>query len=164
MIKQLFLAKSLADTARAAVALAATLNVGDCVAIEGGMGAGKTAFCAAVAEALGAQNQACSPTFALMNRYQGKLPIYHFDLYRLTCEQEVCEAGLDEFFEADGVALIEWPQVAQALLSEKTLRLTIDVEAETRRPASTDAAENETRRLTLTGLAVLLDGWTEVAT
>ncbi|MBN2645208.1 MAG: tRNA (adenosine(37)-N6)-threonylcarbamoyltransferase complex ATPase subunit type 1 TsaE [Desulfuromonadaceae bacterium] len=101
------------------------LTGGALILLKGELGAGKTCFAAGLAHGLGvAQDRPItSPTYALMNSYQGRLPFYHFDLYRLADEDELLELGFDEYFFGEGVALVEWPErcaqlEANALLVE----------------------------------------------
>ena len=91
------------------------LATGDVVLLNGEMGAGKSVFARGVGAALGVREPMASPTFTLMQPYGARVPLYHFDLYRLESEDEFFEAGLDEFIEGDGVALVEWPQQADLL-------------------------------------------------
>nr|MDD6335147.1 tRNA (adenosine(37)-N6)-threonylcarbamoyltransferase complex ATPase subunit type 1 TsaE [bacterium] len=139
---------TLEDTKRAAAQLAGRLAPGSCVAMDGDLGAGKTAFFGFVAEALGACGQASSPTYVLMQVYTGgKMPVYHFDLYRLADEEAVEELGLDEYFSADGVALIEWPGAAGSLLPPNTLR------------GAMRRLEGDAREIVITGPIDAMEGW-----
>lgn len=87
------------------------------VALTGDLGAGKTALVRGLARGLGCAGRVHSPTFTLVNVYAGgRLPLYHLDLYRLDTPRQVCAAGLDEYLQPDGVAVIEW---AERLLGEE---------------------------------------------
>ena len=87
------------------------LKKGDIVCLKGELGAGKTVFAKGVAQGLGVKPEKVnSPTFVLMNYYPGKLPLYHFDLYRLEKPQELASVNFDEYFYGDGVCLIEWAE------------------------------------------------------
>ena len=102
---------SAAETIRLACEFAQKLKAGDIVLLEGQLGSGKTTFVKGLAQGFKAKaNDVHSPTFVLMNIYKGKIPIYHFDLYRLEKPQELASLNLDEYLEADGVAVIEWPR------------------------------------------------------
>lgn len=97
-------------------------------AFDGAMGAGKTTLTAAVCHALGVTDDAtASPTFAIHNEYaagDGSL-IHHFDLYRLTDTAEALDAGLEDYLESGDLCFIEWPEVAEPLLPDDTVRVTI---------------------------------------
>jgi tRNA threonylcarbamoyladenosine biosynthesis protein TsaE len=87
------------------------LKAGDIVLLEGDLGAGKTTFVKGLVQGLkGKIKEVNSPTFVLMNIYKGRLPVYHFDLYRLEKPQEIESLNIDEYLQADGVAVIEWPR------------------------------------------------------
>lgn len=92
-------------------------------AFEGEMGAGKTTFITAVCKALGVEDAISSPTFSIINEYEGHEGqlIYHMDLYRLHDEDEVKRAGVEESFYAGGICFIEWPRRAGSLLPEDTV-------------------------------------------
>ncbi len=83
---------------------------GAVVALTGELGAGKTRLCRAICAGLGVRNLAAvnSPTYVLIQEYRGRVPVYHFDAYRLTTPREFAELGADEYFAAGGVCLIEW--------------------------------------------------------
>ena len=100
---------------------AASLRRGDVLALSGDLGAGKTHFVKGVAAALGAEAVVTSPTFTLIHEYLGgRLPVYHFDFYRLEDEDEVLKIGLDEYLDGDGICLIEWADKFPALLPPHT--------------------------------------------
>lgn len=103
-----------ADTLRFAGRLSEMLCAGDSVLLHGDLGAGKSVFARGIARALGVSGAMPSPTFTLLIPYQGeKEKLYHFDLYRLNDPEEFYAAGLDEFIGGDGIALIEWPEMAE---------------------------------------------------
>jgi len=88
------------------------LAPGDFVALVGELGAGKTQFAKGVAAGLGVEpdTPVTSPTYTILNIYQGRIPLYHFDLYRLQGPTEVEDLGFDEYFSGDGVCLVEWAE------------------------------------------------------
>lgn len=108
---------------------------GAAIALIGPLGAGKTHLTRAVAEGLGVVNPAAvnSPTFVLIQEYQARLPIYHFDAYRLSGSREFADLGVDEYFHGDGVCLIEWADKVLATLPVEHLRIAIEVVDENRR-------------------------------
>jgi len=99
------------ETKLCAERLAKQLRRGDIVFLQGDLGAGKTTFVKGLAQALKVTpKKVNSPTFVLMNYYKGKLPIYHFDLYRLGNPKEIDTLDFDEYFYGEGISLIEWPE------------------------------------------------------
>ena len=119
-----YLTHSEADTLRFAGKLSDMLNAGDAVLLHGDLGTGKSVFARGVARALGVTGAMPSPTFTLLIPYEGKKKLYHFDLYRLNEPEEFYAAGLDEFIGGDGIALIEWPEMAE-IDPEPALHVTI---------------------------------------
>lgn len=108
-----YLTRSEADTLRFAGRLSDMLKAGDTVLLHGDLGAGKSVFARGVARAMGVTGPMPSPTFTLLIPYEAEKKLYHFDLYRLNDPDEFYAAGLDEFIGGDGVALIEWPEMAE---------------------------------------------------
>jgi len=113
-----FTSRSEADTDRFGRRMAAVLGPGDVVALVGTLGAGKTRLVQAIAVAVGnAAESVTSPTFVLVNEYtRGRLPIYHFDVYRLRDDDEFLELGPEEYFDGPGVTLVEWGDRVEHLL------------------------------------------------
>ena len=101
------------------------LKAGDLVALDGDLGAGKTAMTGGIAEGMGINARISSPTFTIVNEYPGALTLYHFDTYRLTGEDDFLDSGLDEYFDAGGVCVIEWSNIIDGLLPENTIRIAI---------------------------------------
>ena len=108
-----YLTHSEADTLRFAGRLSDMLKAGDSVLLHGDLGAGKSVFARGVARGMNITGPMPSPTFTLMIPYEGNKKLYHFDLYRLNDPDEFYAAGLDEFIGGDGVALVEWPEMAE---------------------------------------------------
>ena len=101
------------------------LKPGMTILLEGDLGAGKTTFTKGIGEGLGVKRIIKSPTYTIVREYQdGKYPLYHVDLYRLT-ENEVPELGLDEYFEGEGISVVEWPSVAPDDLPEQRLEIAL---------------------------------------
>jgi tRNA threonylcarbamoyladenosine biosynthesis protein TsaE len=115
--------------------LAGLLFPGAVVALVGPLGAGKTSLVRAVAEGLGAPDARLvnSPTFVLIQEYAGRLPIYHFDAYRLRSAGDFFDLGVQEYFEGDGVCLVEWADRVEQHLPSEYLRIAISITAETAR-------------------------------
>ncbi|HZV80579.1 MAG TPA: tRNA (adenosine(37)-N6)-threonylcarbamoyltransferase complex ATPase subunit type 1 TsaE [Geobacteraceae bacterium] len=101
-----------AETEKIGALLGALLQPGDFIALRGELGAGKTRFARGVATGLGVDTgiPVTSPTYTLLNIYSGRLPLYHFDLYRLSGDEEVVDLGFADYFHGDGVSLVEWPE------------------------------------------------------
>ncbi|MEN6405849.1 MAG: tRNA (adenosine(37)-N6)-threonylcarbamoyltransferase complex ATPase subunit type 1 TsaE [Thermoguttaceae bacterium] len=122
------------DTARLGAALAASLPNGATVALCGTLGAGKTRLVQALAEASGVERrQVLSPTFVLIQEYQGRRPIYHIDAYRLRDADEFWALGPEEYFDGDGLVLIEWADRVQECLPKDYLEVRIEVTGPTSR-------------------------------
>lgn len=94
------------------------LKPGDIVALTGDLGAGKTHFASGIGEALGVKEYITSPTFTILCEYEGRMPMYHFDLYRLENEEELFDTGFWEYADSEGVTVIEWPEIAMPLLKK----------------------------------------------
>ncbi len=107
--------------------LAGELKAGDVILLEGDLGAGKSELARGVALGLGVAETVTSPSFTILNVYEsGRLPLYHFDWYRLESEEELYELGMDEYLGGDGVALVEWPGRCPDAVPEKCLRVTLE--------------------------------------
>src|SRR5580698_1026946 len=115
--------------------LGALLFPGAVIALVGQLGAGKTHLTRAIAEGLGVKNPAVvnSPTFVLIQEYPARLPIYHFDAYRLGGPKEFAELGVDEYFRGEGVCLVEWADKVEVTLPTDHLRIEIEIVDENRR-------------------------------
>lgn len=88
--------------------LGGLLAPGDMVLLEGALGAGKTAFTQGIGRGIGVSGTINSPTFTLLKEYAGRLPLYHFDLYRIEDPDELVSLGFEEYFSGDGVSVVEW--------------------------------------------------------
>jgi tRNA threonylcarbamoyladenosine biosynthesis protein TsaE len=109
--------------------LAEGLGPGAVVALTGGLGAGKTTFAGAIAEGLGVTDAVTSPTFTLINEYSGgRLPLYHFDVYRLAgpgVYEELENLGWEDYFYGKGVCVVEWADLIEELVPQDALRVSI---------------------------------------
>ena len=107
------------ETEAVGMALAARLPPGTVIAFEGDLGAGKTAFTRGLARGLGCHEAVTSPTYTIVNEYlSGKMPLFHFDMYRLTCADDLFDIGWEDYLERGGVCAVEWSEnVAEALES-----------------------------------------------
>ena len=129
------------ETRQLGMKLAALLRPGDTVLLKGGLGAGKSELARGIARGLGIAGPVPSPSFTILNAYdEGRLPLYHFDWYRIEDPAEISEMGLEEMIGGDGVALIEWSEKAPDCLPENVLL------------AEIRATGEEEREITLTPL------------
>ena len=137
-----FLTHSPDETQRVGAALAKTLRGGEVIAFLGGLGAGKTAFTRGLAEGLGVTDAVTSPTYTIVNEYlTGRLPLFHFDMYRLGSSEELFDIGWEDYLARGGVCAVEWSEnVADALETPITVRIE-------RIPDGGD----DCRRITITG-------------
>ncbi|WP_145175028.1 tRNA (adenosine(37)-N6)-threonylcarbamoyltransferase complex ATPase subunit type 1 TsaE [Gimesia aquarii] len=130
----IFKSASESETQRLGVMLAKQLEPGAVIALNGNLGAGKTRLVQAIATALGVDpNEVNSPTFVLIQEYQGELPLYHFDTYRLKDTDEFLELGADDLLYADGVCLIEWADKVAEVLPRDLVQINIEHTSETAR-------------------------------
>ena len=126
----IYYTKSAEETERLAAAMAQRLQPGDVVAFYGGLGAGKTAFTRGLARGLGIKEPVTSPTYTIVNEYlSGRLPLFHFDMYRLQSAQELFDLGWDEYLERGGVCVVEWSERVEDAL-EDPICVRIEVQKE----------------------------------
>ena len=130
---------SAAETRKLGSILAGQLRAGDVVLLTGSLGAGKSELARGIAAGLGVTETVTSPSFTILNVYEsGRLPLYHFDWYRLESEEELYEMGMDEYLGGDGVAVVEWPEKCPGAVPEKALLIRLTDEG------------NDTRRTEMT--------------
>lgn len=129
------------ETRAVAVCLARSLRAGDVIALTGPMGAGKTAFCGGLAQGLGIAGPVTSPTYTIVNEYQGRLPLFHFDLYRLGGEEELYDLGWEDYLARGGVCVLEWPEVAPEVMEEANIHVSIRPLGENRREITVTGGE-----------------------
>jgi tRNA threonylcarbamoyladenosine biosynthesis protein TsaE len=135
-----FIAHSEADTERLGGALASRLPNGCVVALIGTLGAGKTRLVQAIAQASGVDPaMVVSPTFVLVHEYAGTRPVYHFDAYRLKDDDEFLALGPEEYFDGQGITLVEWADRVERCLPDEYVEIRIDVTGPTERAFSVRA-------------------------
>ena len=114
------------ETEAIAARLAATLAPGSVVAYQGGLGMGKTAFTRGLASGLGYSGRVTSPTFTIVNEYEGgRLPLFHFDMYRLADSEALFDIGWEDYLERGGVCAVEWSELVADALPSDTVYVTI---------------------------------------
>ena len=140
-----FLTTSPAQTEAVGEALGKILTAGTVLAYRGDLGAGKTAFTRGLARGLGAGDMVTSPTYTIVNEYlSGRLPLFHFDMYRLASSDDLWDIGWEDYLERGGVCAVEWSEnVAEAM--ENPITVTIEKLGE------------ETRRITIEGREKIAD-------
>lgn len=114
---------SVEETQDLARRIAQLLQPGDVITLEGDLGAGKTSFTQGLAQGLGIADVVNSPTFTIIKEYQGRLPLYHMDVYRVGDEME--DLGYDEYFYGEGVTVIEWASMIESILPPERLAIEI---------------------------------------
>ena len=119
-----YISNSAEDTERFAERLSASLKGTEVIALFGGLGMGKTAFTRGLCRGLGITDGVSSPTFALVNEYRGKFPVYHFDMYRVTSWEDLYSTGFFDYLD-NGVLVIEWSENIEGALPEDAVRITI---------------------------------------
>ncbi len=119
--------KTQQETEALANKLSQKVNRGDIICLTGDLGAGKTTFTQAFARGFGVEDYVSSPTFTIINEYQGRLPLYHFDVYRLENSKAMEDIGYEEYFYGDGVCIIEWASLIQDILPMSHLWVDIKV-------------------------------------
>lgn len=113
-----------ADTEAIGEKLGASINAGDIVALYGGLGCGKTAFVRGLARGLGISARVVSPTFTIVNEYNGPIPLFHFDMYRLSSADELFDIGWEDYLNRRGVCAVEWSEnVSDALTGAITVNI-----------------------------------------
>lgn len=126
--------KNSEETVLIAQEFAKKLKAGDVLCLRGEMGAGKTVFTNGLCRALGVTDYVTSPTFTIVNEYDGEnFRVYHFDMYRIEDEDELLEIGFDEYLSSGGVCVIEWPQNVEKSLPKKRFEIEISKVSENER-------------------------------
>lgn len=107
--------------------LAESAKKGQIFCLDGDLGVGKTVFTKGFAIGLGVKEHITSPTFTIVNEYHdGKIPFYHFDVYRISCEEEMDDIGYEEYFFGEGICLIEWAELVKGLIPKDALWITLE--------------------------------------
>ena len=126
-MKSIFESQSERDTFQFACRMAGEMKPGAVIALNGDLGTGKTVFSKGLAAGLGITETVSSPTFTILQQYDtGRLPLYHFDVYRIGDVDEMDETGYEDCFYGDGVTMVEWADRIEELLPEKTIRVKME--------------------------------------
>ena len=119
------------DTYELGVETGKAAKPGDVYCLSGDLGTGKTVFTSGLAKGLGIETPICSPTFTILQTYEeGRLPLYHFDVYRIADPDEMFEIGFDEYAFGQGVCMIEWGEQIKEILPDHTKYITIEKDLE----------------------------------
>ena len=130
----MFVSNSEEETMEFGRSLAGKLKEKDLVCIYGDLGVGKTCLVKGIVDGLGLTTEYVrSPTFAIINKYNGKSPVYHLDFYRIESASEIDELGIDEFSGREGITLIEWPEKIVKYLPQARWEIKIDILGENKR-------------------------------
>jgi tRNA threonylcarbamoyladenosine biosynthesis protein TsaE len=132
-----FISNSPAETEQFGREFARKITQRDVLALKGELGAGKTEFVKGIAAGLASKDQITSPTFTLIHEYSGRLPIYHFDFFRIEDRQSAERLGLDDYFFGDGVSVIEWADKFPELIPERATWFSFETRSETQRAINT---------------------------
>lgn len=120
-----FIVTSVEKTIELGEKIGALVNSGDIICLTGDLGTGKTHFVKGLAKGLGISDYITSPTFTIVNEYEGRLKLYHFDVYRIEDPDEVNAIGFDEYIFSDAVSIIEWSNYIEELIPDEALRVNI---------------------------------------
>ncbi|MBQ8580200.1 MAG: tRNA (adenosine(37)-N6)-threonylcarbamoyltransferase complex ATPase subunit type 1 TsaE [Oscillospiraceae bacterium] len=138
----LFLTNSPAETESLGVALGKIVEPGTVIAYRGDLGAGKTAFTRGLARGLGCTDIVTSPTYTIVNEYLGgRLPLFHFDMYRLRSSDDLFDIGWDDYLDRGGVCAVEWSENVDDAM-ENAIYITIEKLGETDRQITIEGGEN----------------------
>lgn len=121
-----YISADVRDTQRLATRLGELAAPGTVLVLEGPLGAGKTSFVQGLAKGLGITEVVNSPTFTLIKEYSGRIPLYHFDFYRLQTPAELWDLGFDEYLAGEGVCALEWGERFLQLLPQEFVQISID--------------------------------------
>lgn len=103
------------------------LKEGSVICLVGDLGAGKTTMTQSLADSLGIEDYITSPTFTIINEYEGKIPLYHFDVYRIGSSDEMYDIGYDEYVNSNGICIIEWANLIEDILPKEYLKYRIEI-------------------------------------
>ncbi len=138
-----FITHSAEETEALGERVAASLKAGDVIAYTGELGMGKTAFTRGLARGLSCRGRVSSPTFTIVNEYEGKLPLFHFDMYRLSCADELFDIGWEDYLARGGICAVEWSERVSDIFDRNTIRISF-----------ARGTENESRVITVEGVDV----------
>lgn len=113
------------ETYNIGIKIGKQLKAGDILSLNGDLGAGKTYLTKGIAKGLGIKDYITSPTFTILNEYKGRIPLYHFDVYRINDVEEMYEIGFEEYLYGNGVCVIEWGNIVEEILPKDIINIKI---------------------------------------
>lgn len=113
------------ETYNIGIKIGKQLKAGDILSLNGDLGAGKTYLTKGIAKGLGIEDYITSPTFTILNEYEGRIPLYHFDVYRINDVEEMYEIGFEEYLYGNGVCVIEWGSMVEEILPKNAINIKI---------------------------------------
>ena len=127
MKEKVIIIRNESETEKFGIGLAGKLEPGAVIALEGDLGTGKTTLTKSIARGLGIDDVITSPTFNIVKEYRsGRLPLYHFDVYRIGDVDEMYEIGYEEYFYGDGVCIVEWADLIEDIIPDDAIRIQIE--------------------------------------
>ena len=140
---------NLKDTEKLGKTIASCIEKGTVICLDGDLGVGKTALTQFIAKEFGVKEYIVSTTFTIIKEYNGKLPFYHMDVYRINSEDDMYDLGYDEYIYSEGVTIIEWSHLIEGILPEE--RVNIDI----------NRIDDDKRRINITGKGSVYERLTE---
>ncbi|HPV84659.1 MAG TPA: tRNA (adenosine(37)-N6)-threonylcarbamoyltransferase complex ATPase subunit type 1 TsaE [Sedimentibacter sp.] len=132
------IANNLKDTEKLGRIIAKCAEKGTVICLDGELGAGKTSLARFIAKELGVKDYIVSPTFTIIKEYEGRLPFYHMDVYRIDSEDDMYDLGYDEYIYSEGVTVIEWSKLIEGILPEERINIEIKRINDTKREINID--------------------------
>lgn len=136
-----FRSSSQEDTIKIGYDVGSRCQGGEVIALYGTLGVGKTVFVKGLALGLGIGESITSPTFAIVHSYEGRLPLLHFDMYRLSCADELLDIGWDDYLDGKNVVALEWSENVEKIIPENAIRVSIRSTGESTREISVEGGD-----------------------
>ncbi|HOP29208.1 MAG TPA: tRNA (adenosine(37)-N6)-threonylcarbamoyltransferase complex ATPase subunit type 1 TsaE [Spirochaetota bacterium] len=141
-MKKIYITQTPEETERLGIEIGKKAVKGDVIAITGELGSGKTALTRGIAEGMGITEDITSPTFSLMEIHEGDIILYHFDLYRIEDDREFNNLCFEEYWENEGISVIEWAERAENRLPDKRIDISIEYTSSTERRITVEYPDN----------------------
>jgi tRNA threonylcarbamoyladenosine biosynthesis protein TsaE len=151
--KCVFYSSSEEETIKIGEELGKSLKPGTIIGLNGELGTGKTVFVKGIARGLNTQEEPNSPTFVIMNKYEGRIPLYHFDLYRISSAEELEGIGYEDYFYGNGVTVVEWSDRVKEIFPDKTIKVEITI------PVEPDDKAETIRKINIEGKDIWLSSF-----